>query len=138
MADLFRKDPKLSVGKANDALKVEVGAKMRAQRVYEIRKVVRQELEAAKNQNQVAAAGRRNKKKVAKGRQAARHQNLLVKDLPKAPVLVGENLNKVMVIQGRPEQVGWFKTTLEAMNKAGLTHVKVDHATETYAVVAQA
>jgi biotin carboxyl carrier protein len=125
LMDLFRKQPTLSVAKANQQLQEKFGSQMRAQRAYELRDVAAKEVESAsKPQPQQAqtAARKVNKRTTSAGR------------IVNAPI-VGENKNRLVVLEGTSENISFLKEAIEAINGAGLARMNVDIANDKYAVV---
>lgn len=147
MINAFKQNPEMSAAQANNMLHSKHGAKMRMQRVYELRALVRNEIGdgALKSSTPPATAGRRQRKLVRATRKtglrvsnAARYNPELVTEHKKvsAPVVVGtEQRNKLVVVEGNGEQISWLKSVLKAMRDGGISNVIVDHSSGTYAVL---
>lgn len=124
MLEIFKKNPSLSVGKANEEFKKKFGSMLRNKRAYELRRVASTGTTVDPNtaKRPVAANGHRP---VTAAREPSGGA-----DRPAA------------LITGSPDQIAFLKTALDQLWQDGLVGVKVDHtnSTETaaYAVVAKA
>lgn len=133
MADIFRayyskpentgKD--LSVNKANEEFKKKYGSMLRNKKTYEIRDAIVEEL-AQKNGGPPAEARKAVEPKVTT---AAREPQMLVP---------AGSSRAATIVEGTPDQLAWLKGILPQLQQAGLANARIDHATDSYAVVAKA
>jgi hypothetical protein len=120
MLEIFKKNPKLSVAKANAQLQEKFGQMMRAQRAYEIRTIARKEVETSGSAQAVASAGRR----VGKRKVAAR-----------TPTILTENQNKLMIIEGTGENIAFLQNAFNAMRESDFSVPVIDYQANGYAVI---
>lgn len=113
---LFRKNPKLAVGKVNDALKKEFESAMRTNRVYEIRK----EFEGG-----VIPRAAAPKNAPAKP----------ITSAARAPAAISTTLPQVVKFSANESAADVLDKTLRQLRAAGLTNLEVSHKTETYAII---
>lgn len=125
MAEIFRKfysdsanaGKDLSIAKANKQEIKEFGSMLRNKRAYQIRATVK---------GQVLHGNKKGAEQVTK---AARSEAELVQP--------GSHRVAVLV-EGTPDQVAWLGGVLDQLREVGLTHAKIDHKTDAYAVVSRA
>lgn len=109
----------LSVAKANAEFTKRTGAMLRNKKAYAIRKSVKVQISRGGN-------GQQAKPVIA----AARDSN--------TPALVEPtSIGAATLVQGNPEQIRFLKSVLAQLNAEGLCNLKVDHATDAYAVLAR-
>lgn len=125
MLGLFKKDPQLSIPKANKKVMGKFGAQINAQKAYELRQQARTQVEAGKDagSQQQAAARHQGKRKPQ------------VMNRSQTQMVTGEHRNQLLIIEGTTENIAWFRTVTEALQKAGVANLEIDHQTDSYAVI---
>lgn len=119
MLSVFKKEPSLSVLKANKQLQEKFGTMMRAQRAYQLRDIARKEIKQA-NTTAPAQAGR----KANKPTEAARSMNT-----------VQTTGGHIVIVEGSSDKIQFLKSALEVMHTAGFKVPRIDHQSDSYAVV---
>lgn len=138
MLSYFKANPHHSIAKANAKLEEKFGSRMRALRSYQLRDVARKGLGSP------PPGGRGMKPQIIKAPKAAKASapppakrpattEFRARKVSKAEA--PSNGSRIVVIEGTPDNMEFFRSAIETLSEAGLIDIKVDHSTESYVVI---